>query len=112
MASNPTTSGQITASDMLAVAKVNWDELAARAGFKDGATTKAYYEPLLLPRDRAAETTETQQSSRGNDATSMRVETETDDSYMTRYLFDLDPTGKGVGPERSTANRHRGQQVR
>ncbi|KAI1159450.1 hypothetical protein F5B18DRAFT_636925 [Nemania serpens] len=26
---------------------VDWDKLAARAGFEDGATAKAHYEPLL-----------------------------------------------------------------
>ncbi|KAI3342004.1 hypothetical protein F4824DRAFT_495869 [Ustulina deusta] len=26
---------------------VNWNKLAARAGFEDGATAKAHYEPLL-----------------------------------------------------------------
>ncbi|KAI1181634.1 hypothetical protein F5B17DRAFT_436549 [Nemania serpens] len=31
----------------MAVAKVNWDKLAAKAGFKDGATARAHYEPLL-----------------------------------------------------------------
>ncbi|KAI0388695.1 hypothetical protein F5Y17DRAFT_463460 [Xylariaceae sp. FL0594] len=38
---------KITAKDMMAVAKVDWDKLAARAGFEDGATAKAHYEPLL-----------------------------------------------------------------
>ncbi|TGJ78184.1 hypothetical protein E0Z10_g10578 [Xylaria hypoxylon] len=40
-------SEKITAKDMMAVAKVNWEKLAARAGFKDGATARAHYEPLL-----------------------------------------------------------------
>ncbi|KAI0191354.1 hypothetical protein F4808DRAFT_465402 [Astrocystis sublimbata] len=47
MASRRATSEQITASDMVAIAKVNWDKLAAPAGFKDGATAKAHYEPLI-----------------------------------------------------------------
>ncbi|KAI3333818.1 hypothetical protein F4824DRAFT_502807 [Ustulina deusta] len=38
---------KITAKDMMAVAKVDWDKLAVRAGFEDGATAKAHYEPLL-----------------------------------------------------------------
>ncbi|KAI0403547.1 hypothetical protein F4802DRAFT_598941 [Xylaria palmicola] len=50
---------QITASDIMAVAKiqesfetkpiVDWEKLAAKAGFKDGATAQAHYEPLLDP---------------------------------------------------------------
>ncbi|KAI0154257.1 hypothetical protein GGR57DRAFT_502846 [Xylariaceae sp. FL1272] len=64
MASTSTTSatsGKITASDMVAVLK---DKLAARNGFQDGATAKAYYEPLLLPRDRPGDTSNTRQTSR------------------------------------------------
>ncbi|KAI0435723.1 hypothetical protein F4803DRAFT_557706 [Xylaria telfairii] len=37
-------SEKITATDIIAVAK---DKLATRAGFEDGATAKAHYEPLL-----------------------------------------------------------------
>ncbi|KAI3335906.1 hypothetical protein F4824DRAFT_500393 [Ustulina deusta] len=63
-------SNQITASDMMAVAKVNWEKLAAKAGFQDGATAKAHYEPLLNPdppamrseRDRARMTIKPLQS--------------------------------------------------
>ncbi|KAI1288778.1 hypothetical protein F5Y03DRAFT_401565 [Xylaria venustula] len=40
-------SEKITAKDMMAVAKVDWNKLAARAGFEDGDTAKAHYEPLL-----------------------------------------------------------------
>ncbi|KAI1119322.1 hypothetical protein F5Y14DRAFT_445856 [Nemania sp. NC0429] len=40
-------SEKITAKDMMAVAKVDWNKLAARAGFEDGATAQAHYEPLL-----------------------------------------------------------------
>ncbi|KAI1358029.1 hypothetical protein F5Y08DRAFT_130899, partial [Xylaria arbuscula] len=35
-------SEKITAKDMIAVAKVNWEKLATRAGFKDGAMARAH----------------------------------------------------------------------
>ncbi|KAI0968782.1 hypothetical protein F4678DRAFT_463973 [Xylaria arbuscula] len=47
-------SEKITAKDMVAVTKVNWDKLAAKSGFRDGATAKAHYEPLLH-RDHAGD---------------------------------------------------------
>ncbi|KAI0977532.1 hypothetical protein F4678DRAFT_455679 [Xylaria arbuscula] len=50
--SHPAGSERVTAEDMMAVAKVNWEKLAARAGFKDGSTARAHYEPLLN-RDKA-----------------------------------------------------------
>ncbi|KAI0198504.1 hypothetical protein F4808DRAFT_462796 [Astrocystis sublimbata] len=40
-------SDKITAKDMMAVTKVDWNKLAARAGFEDGVTAKAHYEPLF-----------------------------------------------------------------
>ncbi|KAI0160818.1 hypothetical protein GGR57DRAFT_499495 [Xylariaceae sp. FL1272] len=52
MAPNCAISNQNTASDMMAVAKVNCDKLTTRAGFQDAATALAHYEPLLLARDR------------------------------------------------------------
>ncbi|KAI0388287.1 hypothetical protein F5Y17DRAFT_463853 [Xylariaceae sp. FL0594] len=39
-------SEKITPSDTIAV---NWEKVAAKVGFKDGATAKAHYEPLLNP---------------------------------------------------------------
>ncbi|KAI0147298.1 hypothetical protein GGR57DRAFT_505760 [Xylariaceae sp. FL1272] len=90
MASTSTTSatsGKITASDMVAVVKVNWDKLAARAGFQDGATAKAHYEPLLLPRDRPGDTSNTRQTSRDNNSAPTRVKTETDDRCTIRYSY-------------------------
>ncbi|KAI2604649.1 hypothetical protein GGR54DRAFT_644349 [Hypoxylon sp. NC1633] len=49
MASHSAISDPITANDMAAVTKVDWEKLAAQAGFKDGATAKAHYEPFLNP---------------------------------------------------------------
>ncbi|RYP70201.1 hypothetical protein DL771_005588 [Monosporascus sp. 5C6A] len=42
----------ITAKDMMALAKIDWEKLAARAGFKDGATAQAHYQPLLEPTEK------------------------------------------------------------
>ncbi|RYO92149.1 hypothetical protein DL762_001807 [Monosporascus cannonballus] len=42
----------ITANDMMALAKIDWEKLAARAGFKDGATAEAHYQPLLKPTEK------------------------------------------------------------
>ncbi|KAI3340360.1 hypothetical protein F4824DRAFT_487319 [Ustulina deusta] len=69
-------SEKITAKDMMAVAKVNWEKLAAKAGFKDSATAKAHYEPLLNP-DRPGDALGKGQRSHDNKAASMRVKTET-----------------------------------
>ncbi|KAI0399841.1 hypothetical protein F4802DRAFT_602579 [Xylaria palmicola] len=51
-------SDKVTDKVMMAVAKVNWDQLAAKAGFRDGATAETYYEPLLsrLESDKARTT--------------------------------------------------------
>ncbi|RYP54744.1 hypothetical protein DL768_000568 [Monosporascus sp. mg162] len=37
---------------MITFAKIDWKKLAARAGFKDGATAEAYYQPLLKPTEK------------------------------------------------------------
>ncbi|RYP60126.1 hypothetical protein DL771_010614 [Monosporascus sp. 5C6A] len=42
----------ITANDMMALAKIDWEKLAVRAGFKDGATAQAHYQPLLKPTEK------------------------------------------------------------
>ncbi|RYO85822.1 hypothetical protein DL764_009106 [Monosporascus ibericus] len=41
---------------------INWEKLAARAGFKDAAAAKAYYEPFLQPDEKTPAGTD---SSRG-----------------------------------------------
>ncbi|KAI1499781.1 hypothetical protein F5X99DRAFT_410698 [Biscogniauxia marginata] len=51
MASEVAVSDPITASDIMAVVKINWEKLAAKAGFKDAATARAHYETLLRPDD-------------------------------------------------------------
>ncbi|KAI1502477.1 hypothetical protein F5X99DRAFT_407973 [Biscogniauxia marginata] len=51
MASEAAISGRITASDIMAVIKINWEKLAVKAGFKDGATARAHYGALLQPDD-------------------------------------------------------------
>ncbi|KAI3335393.1 hypothetical protein F4824DRAFT_501018 [Ustulina deusta] len=93
-------SEKITAKDTIAVAKVNWEKLAAQAGFKDGATAKAHYEPLLNP-DRPGDALRKGQRSHDNKAASMRVKTETLETedgskhdthnrFTPCYLSDLD----------------------
>ncbi|KAI0408215.1 hypothetical protein F4802DRAFT_594652 [Xylaria palmicola] len=62
-------SEKVTAKDMMAVAK---DKLAAKAGFRDGATAKAHYEPLLN-RDLAGDAPETRQSPYDNKPPPKRV---------------------------------------
>ncbi|KAI0409856.1 hypothetical protein F4802DRAFT_592739 [Xylaria palmicola] len=47
MASRPVLSEAITAVDMMALVKVDWEKLAAKAGFKDGVAAQAYYGGLL-----------------------------------------------------------------
>ncbi|KAI3337202.1 hypothetical protein HD806DRAFT_528774 [Xylariaceae sp. AK1471] len=84
MASKPATSDQITASDMMAVAK-----LAAGAGFEDGAKAKAHYEPFLhhgYPGDALRK----RLSSDEDEATSARAKTETRarNQYTSCYLSD------------------------
>ncbi|KAI3331114.1 hypothetical protein F4824DRAFT_488331 [Ustulina deusta] len=100
MAFCSTVSEKITAKDMIAVAKVNWDKLAAKAGFRDGATAKAHYEPLLNP-DRPGDTLGKGQCFRDNNAALKRVKTETLETedgskhdthnrFTPCYLSDLD----------------------
>ncbi|RYO95236.1 hypothetical protein DL764_007721 [Monosporascus ibericus] len=52
MAPKPSPTKQITANDMMALAKIDWEKLAARAGFNDGATAQAHYQPLLKPTEK------------------------------------------------------------
>ncbi|KAI0536655.1 hypothetical protein GGR58DRAFT_502998 [Xylaria digitata] len=86
MSSDHAIFNQITASDMMAVAKVNWEKLAAKAGFQDGATAKAHYEPFLNP-DHPGDALRKQQSSYDNKAASMRVKTEDVNKHDTRNRF-------------------------
>ncbi|KAI1390444.1 uncharacterized protein F4822DRAFT_428779 [Hypoxylon trugodes] len=51
MASKAAISDPITASDIMAVVKINWEKLAAKAGFKDAATARDHYGALLQPGD-------------------------------------------------------------
>ncbi|KAI0398823.1 hypothetical protein F4802DRAFT_603595 [Xylaria palmicola] len=92
-------SDKITAKDMMAV---NWEKLAAKAGFEDAATARAHYEPLLDPRcpNSTCAAAGQKQRSHDNKAASMQVKTETleavdgDDRYArnhftSHYLSDL-----------------------
>ncbi|GAW25091.1 hypothetical protein SAMD00023353_0103790 [Rosellinia necatrix] len=83
MAPNPATSERITARDMMAVAKVDWNKLAARSGF--GATAKAHYESLVHC-NRPNDTTMTRQS-----------KTETYDRFTSRHPSDLEDGEIGAG---------------
>ncbi|KAI0977462.1 hypothetical protein F4678DRAFT_455604 [Xylaria arbuscula] len=78
MSSNHAMSDQITASDMMAVTKINWEKLAAKAGFKDGATAKAHYEPLLNT-DRPGDAARKRQNLYGTEAAQECVKTELSD---------------------------------
>ncbi|KAI1291223.1 hypothetical protein F5Y03DRAFT_400895 [Xylaria venustula] len=86
-------SEKITAQDMMAVAKVDWDKLAARAGFEDGATAKAHYEPLLN-RDHGGDAPRKRQSLRNSE--SKTVETKNGNkqdarkSFVSRDPYDLE----------------------
>ncbi|KAI0398763.1 hypothetical protein F4802DRAFT_603665 [Xylaria palmicola] len=71
-------SDKIAAKDIMAVAKVNWEKLADRAGFKDGATAKAHYEPLFNP-DRPGDAARKRHSSHDTEAGLKRVKTELSD---------------------------------
>ncbi|KAI0903467.1 hypothetical protein F4823DRAFT_568656 [Ustulina deusta] len=86
-------SEKITAKDMMAVAKVNWEKLAAKAGFQDGATAKAHYEPLLS-RDDTGDASRKQQSP--HDSKHETLETEDGNkqyarkSFVSRCPYDLE----------------------
>ncbi|KAI1182220.1 hypothetical protein F5B17DRAFT_421491 [Nemania serpens] len=79
---------------------VDWDKLAARAGFKDGATAEAYYGPLLNP-DHPSDAPAKRQSSHDYKTALKRVKTETLNakdgnkqcarkSFVSRCPYDLE----------------------
>ncbi|KAJ3558135.1 hypothetical protein NPX13_g9779 [Xylaria arbuscula] len=78
-------SEKITAKDMMAV--VDWDKLAARAGFEDGATAKAHYEPLL-DHGHGGDTPRKRQSLHDN--TPKTLETEDGNKQYARNPYDLE----------------------
>ncbi|KAJ2998334.1 hypothetical protein NUW58_g360 [Xylaria curta] len=86
-------SEKITAQDMMAVAKVDWNKLATRAGFEDGDMAKAHYE-LLLNRDHGGNTPRKRQSL--HDSEPKTLETKDGNkqyarkSFVSRDPYDLE----------------------
>ncbi|KAI1318800.1 hypothetical protein F5Y16DRAFT_406200 [Xylariaceae sp. FL0255] len=70
----------------MAVAKVNWEKLATRTGFKDGTTAKAHYEPLLKPDQRPSNAPKNRQIARDGNGASIRVKTQ----VSTHHPSELD----------------------
>ncbi|RYP82660.1 hypothetical protein DL769_001567 [Monosporascus sp. CRB-8-3] len=83
-------SEKITAKDMMAV---DWDKLAARAGFEDGATAKAHYEPLLN-RDHGGDAPRKRQSLRYSESKTVETKDRNKQyarkSFVSRDPYDLE----------------------
>ncbi|KAI0190100.1 hypothetical protein F4808DRAFT_465724 [Astrocystis sublimbata] len=91
--SHPAGSERVTAKDMVAVAKVNWEKLAAKAGFKDGATARAHYEPLLNrnnPNDALGKKTASKQVKAENLEMAHRNTRDTCNRFTSYYSPDFE----------------------
>ncbi|KAI0904013.1 hypothetical protein F4823DRAFT_616533 [Ustulina deusta] len=64
------------------IPEVNWEKLAAKAGFKDGATAKAHYEPLLNT-DRPGDAAKKRQNLYDTEAAPECIKTELSDIKST-----------------------------
>ncbi|KAI1159511.1 hypothetical protein F5B18DRAFT_664462 [Nemania serpens] len=83
-------SEKITVGDIMAV---NWEKLAAKAGFKDGATARAHCEPLLN-RDHPDDALGKKTASKRVKAETLELrhgkERDTCNSFMSCYSSDLE----------------------
>ncbi|KAI0502796.1 hypothetical protein F5B22DRAFT_46079 [Xylaria bambusicola] len=68
---------------------VDWDKLAARAGFEDGATAKAHYEPLLN-RDNPSDAPRKQQTLRNIKPKTLETE-DGNKRYARKSFVSRDP---------------------
>ncbi|KAJ3553993.1 hypothetical protein NPX13_g10737 [Xylaria arbuscula] len=73
----------------MAVAKVDWDKLAVRAGFEDGATAKARYEPVLN-RDHGHGSDAPRKRQSPYDSRPKTLETEDGNKQYARNTYDLE----------------------
>ncbi|KAI1496545.1 hypothetical protein F5X99DRAFT_413989 [Biscogniauxia marginata] len=88
MASEGTISDRITASDIMAVVKINWEKLAAKAGFKDGATAKAHYGALLQPDDAEGPSKQSKLDAPITKEADVKTEDGSHGQLTSHYLYD------------------------